>query len=102
VQPEPFKEGSKSPVAILCCKAKPLKSQLSIFNGTFAIVVDHMLKISAPWKNSIGCGVLNSAEESKILASLNRIGARRKADSCDVCLHFKLAQAASETVQQCM
>jgi hypothetical protein len=68
-------------LARLCCSAKPLKSQLSMLNGTCPIVVDHKLSISAAWKNSIGCGTVSIAVDKKDFASLKSLGANLEARS---------------------
>jgi hypothetical protein len=47
-----------------CCKANPDSNQLSMLKGTWPTVVDHMHRIRAAWKNSIGCGEVRRATES--------------------------------------
>lgn len=81
-------EQSKRLVAMLCCRAKPLSSQLSMLRGTWAMVVDHMLRMRAAWKNAMGCGVCRREAEREAFASLKRMGARRRAESWDVCLEI--------------
>lgn len=55
--------GSKTGLDWLCCREKPLKSQLSMLSGTFPAVVDHMESMRVAWKNSIGCGATSRASE---------------------------------------
>ena len=55
-----------------------------MLNGICPMVVDHMLSISAAWKNSMGCGTVSIAVDKRNFASLKSLGAKLEARSCVV------------------
>jgi hypothetical protein len=55
-----------------------------MLNGVCPIVVDHILRITAAWKNSIDCGTSSKFAESSAFASWKSRGVRVEAESCDV------------------
>lgn len=67
-----------------CCRAKPLRSHVSILRGTCPTVVDHMQRIRAAWKNSIDWGATRSVLETSERAHSYNFGARLAASSSEV------------------
>jgi hypothetical protein len=55
-----------------------------MLKGVCPIVVDHMLRMTAAWKNSIDCGTSSKCAESKVLDSWKSRGASVDAESCVV------------------
>jgi hypothetical protein len=55
-----------------------------MLKGVCPIVVDHMLRTTAAWKNTIDCGTSSKCAESKVLASWKSRGASVDAESCVV------------------
>lgn len=66
-------------------QSKPTESQLSILNGTWPTVVDHIQRMRVAWKNSLDCGTTKSVLDMKDRAHSYSFGARLAASSSEVC-----------------